>query len=71
MSLRFVLFAVAVWLKGNRSIDARLCKVCFSADMAEMIAEDILEDSMTDSERCVFRNRLRCFGFCLCILNGA
>lgn len=36
---------------GNRSIDARLCKACFKADMDALKAEDEAEDSMTDAER--------------------
>ena len=38
-------------VKGNRSIDARLCEFCFSTDLAELEDEDMLEDSMSDSER--------------------
>jgi len=37
--------------KDNKSPDSRLCKRCFDKDMAELEAEDLAEDSLSDSER--------------------
>ena len=37
--------------KGNKSSDLRFCRSCFDADMADLKAEDLAEDSMTDAER--------------------
>jgi len=35
----------------NRSMDSHLCKNCFMVEMAEIEAEDLREDSLTDEER--------------------
>ena len=35
----------------NRSMDSHLCKNCFMVEMAEIEAEDLRYDSMTDEER--------------------
>jgi hypothetical protein len=40
-----------VLTESNRSLDSHLCKNCFMVDMAEIEAEDMREDSLTDSER--------------------
>jgi hypothetical protein len=35
----------------NSSLDSKLCKNCFMVEMAEIEAEDLEEDSLTDEER--------------------
>jgi hypothetical protein len=35
----------------NRSLDSHLCKNCWMVDLAEVEAEDLREDSLTDAER--------------------
>lgn len=35
----------------NRSMDSHLCKNCFMVETAEIEAEDMREDSLTDAER--------------------
>jgi hypothetical protein len=40
-----------VLTKDNKSFDSCLCKTCFDVDMAELVDEDMREDSMTDAER--------------------
>lgn len=37
--------------KSNSSLDSHLCKNCFMVDLAEIEAEDLREDSLTDAER--------------------
>ena len=37
--------------KHNRSPDTHSCEACFHVEMAEIEAEDLAEDSLTDSER--------------------
>jgi hypothetical protein len=37
--------------ESNKSPDSDLCRKCFDVDRAELEAEDLAEDSMTDDER--------------------
>lgn len=37
--------------ESDRSWDSRMCKNCFMVEMAEIEAEDLRYDSMTDEER--------------------
>jgi siroheme synthase (precorrin-2 oxidase/ferrochelatase) len=36
---------------ANRSLDSHMCRNCFMVGMAEIEAEDLREDSLTDAER--------------------
>jgi hypothetical protein len=36
---------------ANRSLDSHMCKNCFMVESAEIEAEDIREDSLTEAER--------------------
>lgn len=36
---------------SNRSLDSHLCKNCWMVNLAEIEAEDLREDSLTDEER--------------------
>jgi hypothetical protein len=37
--------------ENSKSIDSHLCKNCYMVNLAEIEAEDLAEDSMTDNER--------------------